>query len=38
MHQTKEKKKVLKAFYKWRKEIRWDDDMNTKKAMTENRR
>ena len=37
-HFSKLKNKVLKAFYKWRKGIRWDDSMNTKKAITEGRR
>ncbi len=37
-HQSEEKNEVLKAFYKWRKGIRWGDGMNTKKAIAEGRR
>ncbi len=32
------KSDLLKAFYKWRKGIRWDDGMDTKTAIAEGRR
>jgi prevent-host-death family protein len=38
IHQATEKNGILKAFYKWRKGIRWDNGMNTKKALSEGRR
>lgn len=37
-HPSGEKANLLKAFYKWRKGIRWDDGMDTKTAIEEGRR
>ncbi len=38
VYQAEQKSEILDAFYKWRKGIRWDDGMNTKKAIAKGRR